>query len=159
MDTKFRADDTHAIRRILSTYKTIAIVGVSNSPHRPSYFAAKYMQHHGYKIIPVNPRYKTVLGETCYETLEAIPHAVDIVDCFRHKDEIPALAAQAVAIKAKCLWLQLSIENPEAEAYAHAEGLTVVANRCVKIEHARIFGGLGFAGVNTRVISSRRGYR
>ncbi len=159
METPYQTADTHAIRRILSKYKSIAIVGVSNSPHRPSYFAAKYMQHHGYRIIPVNPRYKTVLGETCYESLEAIPEPVDIVDCFRHADEIPALATQAISIEAKCLWLQLSIEHPQAETAAHNAGLDVVSNRCVKIEHARIFGGLGFAGVNTRMISSRRGFR
>ncbi len=159
METSHRADDSHSIRRILNKHRTIAIVGVSNSEHRPSYFAAKYMQHHGYQVIPVNPRYDSVLGETCFPSLDAIPRPVDIVDCFRQPDEIPALAQQAIDIKAKCLWLQLGIEHIPAEQLAHQAGLEVVAKRCVKIEHARLFGGLGFAGVNTGMISSRRGYR
>ncbi len=149
-------DDIRTLRKILGDYKTIAIVGVSNTTHRPSYFAAKYMQHHGYNIIPVNPRYEEVLGETCYPSLDAIPQSIDIVDCFRKSEETPELARQAVAIGAKCLWLQLGVENEEAESIATAAGLDFVANRCVKIEHARLFGGLGFAGVNTGIVSSRR---
>ncbi len=144
------------LHRILRQYKTIAMVGLSNSPHRPSYFAAKYMQHHGYRIIPVNPRYEEVLGETCYPGIPEIPHPVDIVDCFRKPQEIPLLAEQAIAAKAKCLWLQLGIEHPAAQKLAQDAGLDVVFNRCVKIEHGRLFGGLGFAGVNTGIISSRR---
>lgn len=144
------------LHRILRTYRTIAIVGVSNSPHRPSYFAAKYMQHHGYQVIPVNPRYETVLGEKCYASLLDIPEPIDIVDCFRKPDEIPELADQAIKIGAKCLWLQLGIQHNEAEQKAFSAGLEVISNRCVKIEHGRLFGGLNYAGVNTGVISSRR---
>ena len=144
------------LHRILRTYRTIAIVGVSNTPHRPSYFAAKYMQHHGYRVIPVNPRYETVLGEKCYASLTDIPESIDIVDCFRKADEIPELTDQAIKIGAKCLWLQLGIQHPEAEQKAFDAGLEVISNRCVKIEHGRLFGGLNYAGVNTGVISSRR---
>ena len=144
------------LHRILRSYRTIAIVGVSNSPHRPSYFAAKYMQHHGYQVVPVNPRYETVLGEKCYASLLDIPEPIDIVNCFRKANEIPALADQAIEIGAKCLWLQLGIQHDEAEQKALKAGLDVITNRCVKIEHGRLFGGLNYAGVNTGVISSRR---
>ena len=144
------------LHRILRTYRTIAIVGVSNSPHRPSYFAAKYMQHHGYQVIPVNPRYETVLGAKCYPSLLDIPEPIDIVDCFRKPDEIPELADQAISIGAKCLWLQLGIQHTESEQKVFDAGLDVISNRCVKIEHGRLFGGLNYAGVNTGIISSRR---
>lgn len=144
------------LHRILRQYKTIAIVGLSNSPHRPSYFAAKYMQHHGYRVIPVNPRYQEVLGEKCYPAIPDIPIPVDIVDCFRKPEEIPQLADQAIDAKAKCLWLQLGVTHDAAEKKARAAGLDVVSDRCVKIEHGRLFGGLNFAGVNTGIISSRR---
>lgn len=132
------------------------MVGLSNSPHRPSYFAAKYMLHHGYQVIPVNPRYEEVLGEKCYPEILDIPHSVDIVDCFRKPEEIPALADQAIKINARCLWLQLGIKHRAAEEYAREAGLDVISDRCVKIEHGRLFGGLNFAGVNTGIISSRR---
>lgn len=151
------SDNTTAtIHRILRQYKTIAMVGLSNSPHRPSYFAAKYMQHYGYTVVPVNPRYDEVLGEVCYPSIADIPIQIDIVDCFRKPDEIPALTEQAIAINASCLWLQLGIEHPESEQKARDAGLDVVSDRCVKIEHGRLFGGLNYAGVNTGVISSRR---
>lgn len=149
-------DTISSLYRILRSYRTIAIVGVSNSEHRPSYFAAKYLQHHGYRIIPVNPRYKTVLGQPCYASLTDIPEPVEMVDCFRRSDEIPELAKQAIEIGAQCLWLQLGVTHPEAEKSATDAGLDVVSNRCVKIEHGRLFGGLNYAGVNTGIISSRR---
>lgn len=132
------------------------MVGLSNSPHRPSFFAAKYMQHHGYRVIPVNPRYEEVLGEKCYPGILDIPMSVDIVDCFRKPEEIPAIADHAIKINAKCLWLQLGIKHQAAEKKAHEAGLDVISDRCVKIEHGRLFGGLSFAGVNTGIISSRR---
>lgn len=144
------------LHRILRQYKTIAMVGLSNSPHRPSYFAAKYMLHHGYRVIPVNPRYDQVLGQPCYPSVPDVPDPVDIIDCFRKPEEIPMLTEQAITINAKCLWLQLGIEHPESEQKARDAGLDVVANRCVKIEHGRLFGGLNYAGVNTGIISSRR---
>ena len=149
-------DDSDKLRRILRTSKTLAVVGLSAQWHRPSYFAAKYMQEHGYRVVPVNPMYDTILGEKCYKRLADIPEKVDIVDCFRKSAEIPALAREAAAIEAKVLWMQLGVENAEARRLAEAAGLEVVENRCVKIEHGRFFGGLGWAGVNTRVISAKR---
>lgn len=149
-------DDSDKIRRILRTTRTIAVVGLSAQWHRPSYFAAKYLQEHGYRVIPVNPAYDTVLGEKCWKSLREIPEQVDVVDCFRKAAEIPALAEEAVALGARTLWMQLGVENPAARRIAEAAGLDVVENRCMKIEHGRFFGGLGWAGVNTRVISARR---
>ena len=149
-------DDIAGLRRILAKSRTLAVVGLSAQWHRPSYFAAKYMRDHGYRIIPVNPRYTDVLGETCYPNLRAVPEPIDIVDCFRKSGEIPPLADDAIAIGAKVLWMQLGIVNEAAADRASLAGLDVVMNRCVKIEHARILGGLNWAGVNTGVISARR---
>ena len=149
-------DDSEKIRRILAKGKTLAVVGLSAQWHRPSYFAAKYMQEHGYRVIPVNPMYDEILGEKCFKTLRDIPHPVDIVDCFRKSAEIPALAEDAIAIGAKVLWMQIGVMNAAARARAEAAGLDVVENRCVKIEHGRLFGGLGWVGVNTKVISAKR---
>jgi hypothetical protein len=149
-------DDSDKLRRILRTSKTLAVVGLSAQWHRPSHFAAKYMQEHGYRVIPVNPMYDSILGEKSYKRLSDIPEKVDIVDCFRKASEIPALAEEAIAIGARVLWMQLGVENAAARAKAEAAGLEVVENRCVKIEHGRFFGGLGWAGVNTKVISAKR---
>jgi predicted CoA-binding protein len=149
-------DDTEKLRRILKSVKTIAVVGLSAQWHRPSYFAAKYLQDHGYRIIPVNPMHEEVLGEKCYKSLRDIPGRVDMVDCFRKSAEIPAIAEDAIAIGAKVLWMQLGVTNPQARARAEGAGLEVVENRCVKIEHGRFYGGLGWAGVNTKVISAKR---
>ena len=150
------ADDITTLRRILKACRTIAVVGLSAEWHRPSFFAAKYMQQHGYRIVPVNPRYPQILGETCYARLEDIPFKVDMVDVFRKSADVPPVAASAVAIGAKCLWQQLGVTNTEADALARSAGLDSVMDRCVKIEHARLFGGLNWVGVNTRVISARR---
>ena len=149
-------DDINTLRRILRESKVIAVVGLSADWFRPSYFAAKYMQEHGYRVIPVNPTYDSILGEKSYKRLADIPEKVDIVDCFRKGSEIPALAGEAIAIGAKVLWMQLGVESAQARSRAEAAGLEVVENRCVKIEHGRFFGGLGWAGVNTRVISAKR---
>jgi predicted CoA-binding protein len=149
-------DDITKLRRILRDSHTIAVVGLSANWYRPSYFAAKYMQEHGYRVIPVNPQYDSVLGEKCYKSLRDVPDPVDIVDCFRRSEEVPAIADEAIVIGAKVLWMQLGVENAPARAKAEAAGLQVVENHCVKIEHARLFGGLGWAGVNTKVISARR---
>ena len=149
-------DDSDKIRRILKTSKTLAVVGLSAQWHRPSFFAARYMQEHGYRVIPVNPGYDTIMGEKCYKKLSDIPEKVDIVDCFRKSSEIAAIAEEAIAIGAKVLWMQLGVENAEARRKAEAAGLEVIENHCVKIEHGRFFGGLGWAGVNTRVISAKR---
>jgi uncharacterized protein len=149
-------DDSDTLRRILRRSRTIAVVGLSAQWHRPSYFAAEYMQEHGYRVIPVNPGYPEILGEKCYKSLRDIPEKVDIVDCFRRSAEIPAIADDAIAIGALVLWMQLGVENGDARRKAEAAGLEVVENRCVKIEHGRFFGGLGWAGVNTKVISAKR---
>lgn len=148
--------DIPTLRRILRQSKTIAIVGLSANWYRPSYFAGKYLQDHDFRVIPVTPQYEEVLGEKAYPTLADIPQPVDVVDCFRRAEEIPRLAEQAVAIKAKVLWMQLGIESEEAENIARAGGLEVVSDRCMKIEYARLFGGLSFLGVNTRIVSSKR---
>ena len=149
-------DDIAGLRRILAQTRTIAVVGLSANWYRPSYFAAKDMQDHGYRVIPVNPNYAEVLGERCYPTIAAIPGSVDMVDCFRKPGEILPLAHEAVAKGAKVLWMQLGIHNDEAARIASDAGLDVVMDRCMKIEYARIFGGLHWAGVNTGVVSSRR---
>ena len=150
------ADDIASLRRILRTSRTIAVVGLSADWFRPSYFAAKYMQEHGYHIVPVNPRYETILGERCHATLATIEVPVDIVDVFRKTEDVLPIAEQAIAIRAKCLWQQIGVKNEQAAALAAAAGLEVVMDRCVKIEHARILGGLNWAGVNTGVISAKR---
>lgn len=144
--------------RILTTSKTIAMVGLSPDPMRPSHFAAIYMQAEGYEIIGVNPRVagQTILGQPVYASLSDIPHPVDIVDVFRKPEDCPPIAEESVKIGAKVLWLQLGVKSPEAEAIARAGGLEFVQDRCVKIEHARFFGGLNLVGMNTGVITSRR---
>ncbi|HEY2864008.1 MAG TPA: CoA-binding protein [Casimicrobiaceae bacterium] len=149
-------DDVTGLRRILLQSRTIAVVGLSGSWYRPSFFAAKYMQDHGYRIVPVNPGCAEVLGEKCYPTLSAVPDRIDIVDCFRKSAEIMAIAREAVDIGARVLWMQLGIRNDDAAKIALDAGLDVVMNRCVKIEHARIMGGLHWAGVNTGIVSARR---
>ena len=149
-------DDIPGIRRILATCRTIAVVGLSAHWHRPSNFAAKYMQDKGYRVIPVNPSYGEVLGQRCFPDLASIGEPVDMVDCFRKPNDILPIAREAVAIKAKVLWMQLGIRNEEAARIALDAGLDVVMDRCVKIEHARILGGLNWAGVNTGVISAKR---
>ncbi len=149
-------DDIPTLRHILKTCTTVAVVGLSAEWHRPSFFAAKYMQQHGYRVVPVNPRYTEVLGERCYARLEDIPFAVHMVDVFRKPADVLPIADSAVAIGALCLWQQLGVANEQADELVRAAGLYSVMDRCVKIEHARLFGGLHWAGVNTGVISARR---
>ncbi|MFM8466309.1 MAG: CoA-binding protein [Oxalobacteraceae bacterium] len=144
------------LRRILKDHHTIAVVGLSADWYRPSYFAAKYMQEHGFRIIPVNPKYTEILGERCYPDLASIPDTIDIVDVFRKSEDCAAIAKAAVAIGAKALWLQIGVMNEEARQIADTAGMDFVQNRCVKIEYARLFGGLSWFGVNTRIISARR---
>ncbi|MDP2008190.1 MAG: CoA-binding protein [Rubrivivax sp.] len=150
------ADDIATLRRILKVCHTLAVVGLSAEWHRPSHFAAKYMQTQGCRIVPVNPRYTSILGERCYARLEDIPYPVDMVNVFRKPADVLPIAQGAIAIGAKCLWQQLGVNNLEADALARAAGLDSVMDRCVKIEHARLFGGLHWVGVNTQVISARR---
>ena len=151
-------DDIATLRRILAENRVIAMVGLSADWFRPSYFAAKYMQEHGYRVIPVNPRYagKDVLGERCYASLAEIPHKVDIVDVFRRTEDVPPVADDAIRIGARVLWQQIGVTNAAAAEKARAAGLDAIMDRCVKIEHARLFGGLNWVGVNTRVVSAKR---
>lgn len=149
-------DDIGSLRRILSENRVLAIVGLSAIWSRPSYFAAKYMLEHGYRVIPVNPQYAEVLGQKCYATLGDIPEKVDLVDVFRRTEDVMPIAEQAIAIGARVFWQQLGVRNEAAAARARAAGLEAVMDRCVKIEHGRLFGGLNWVGVNTRVISARR---
>ncbi len=148
------------LRQVLNKNRTIAVVGLSAEWHRPSFFAAKYMQEHGYRIVPVNPRYAKssteILGQRCYAELTDIPFAVDMVDVFRRTEDVLPIARQALQIGAKCLWQQIGVMNLEADALAREAGMDSVMNRCVKIEHGRLFGGLSLVGVNTGVISARR---
>jgi predicted CoA-binding protein len=148
--------DIQTLRRVLSESRTLAVVGLSADWYRPSNFAAKYMQEHGYRVIPVNPKYAEILGEKCYPDLRSIPEPVDLVDVFRKPADCVPIARDAIAIGAKVLWLQIGVINEEAKRIAEAGGLTVVMDRCVKIEYARLFGGLHWFGVNTRLISARR---
>jgi len=144
------------LRRILSENKRVAVVGLSTNEMRPSYFAAKYLKDHGFTIVPVNPKYREVLGERCYPDLRSIPGPVDIVDLFQRPEAVMPFVEDAIAIGAKAVWMQLGIVNHEAAEKAKAAGLEVVMNRCMKIEYARLFGGLNLVGVNTGVISARR---
>jgi predicted CoA-binding protein len=151
--------DVPTLRRLLQQCRRIAVVGVSADWNRPSHFVAKYLIEHGYTMIPVNPKYPQVLGRPCYPDLatarrEAGP--IDLVDWFRRASDLEPIARDAVAIGAGCLWMQLGVINEAAAALARAAGLQVVMDRCVKIEHARLFGGLGWAGVNTGIVSAKR---
>ncbi len=149
-------DDIATLRRILKSCRTVAIVGLSDQWQRPSNFVGRYLQHLGWRVVPVNPRCEQILGEKSYARLEDIPFAVDMVDVFRKPADVPPIAASAVAIGARCLWQQLGVAHAGADELATAAGLDSVMNRCVKIEYARLFGGLNWVGVNTGVISARR---
>jgi predicted CoA-binding protein len=149
-------DDIAGLRRVLQDNRVIAVVGLSPNWNRPSYFAAKYMLEHGYTVIPVNPGASEILGQKCYPDLAAIPVRVDMVDVFRRPEDVGPIADEAIRIGARCLWLQLGVINREVAGKAATAGLDVVMDRCVKIEYARLFGGLNYAGVNTQVISARR---
>lgn len=148
------------LRKILKQGHTVAVVGLSAEWHRPSYFAAKYLQEHGYRVLPVNPRYAAsateILGERCYASLLEIPVPVDIVDVFRRTEDVLPIAQQALQIGAKCLWQQIGVKNLEADHLVRQAGLDSVMDRCVKIEYARLFGGLNLVGVDTKIISAKR---
>jgi uncharacterized protein len=152
------SDDIPTLRRILHRYRRVAIVGLSAEWHRPSFFVAKYLQQHGYTVFPVNPRYAggEILGMPCVASLADLSGPVDMVDVFRRSEDVLPIARQAITIGARCLWQQIGVVNAEADALVRAAGLDSVMDRCVKIEHARLFGGLHWAGINTRVISARR---
>ena len=148
--------DIRDLRRILSDYKRVAMVGLSNDWYRPSNFAAKYLLDHGFEVIPVNPKYPEILGQKCYADLREIPTPVDIVDLFQRVERIPPFVDQAIEIGAKVVWMQLGIVHEEAAQTARDAGLEVVMDRCMKIEYARLFGGLNTIGVNTGIISAQR---
>jgi predicted CoA-binding protein len=148
--------DIKDLRRILTDYKRVAIVGLSADWSRPSNFAAKYLLDHGFEVVPVNPKYDEILGQKCYADLRDIPTPVDVVDLFQRVDRIPPFVDQAIEIGAKVVWMQLGILHEEAAQKARAAGLEVVMDRCMKIEYARLFGGLNTIGVNTGVISAQR---
>tara|TARA_S200000501_G_scaffold374279_1_gene423435 strand:+ start:408 stop:866 length:459 start_codon:yes stop_codon:yes gene_type:complete len=144
------------LRKIFKENKTIAIVGLSNDWFRPSYFVGKYMMDKGFDIIPVNPKYSKILNKKCYANLKDIPKKVDIVDVFRKNEYCKEIASEAVNIGAKVLWLQLGIINKDVKDIIKNSNLELIMDRCIKIEHARLFGGLNFFGVNTQIISSKR---
>lgn len=146
------------IRRILRDTNVIAMVGASTNWNRPSYFAMKYLQVKGFRIIPVNPRAagEELLGETVYASLKDIPDPVEMVDIFQRADRVPAVVDEAIEIGAAIVWMQLTVRHDEAAKKAEAAGLTVIMDRCPKIEFGRLSGELGWSGINTRVITSRR---
>jgi predicted CoA-binding protein len=146
------------IERILRDVTTIAMVGASTNPMRPSYFAMMYLQRKGYRVWPVNPRAagKTILGETVYGSLAKLPHKPDMVDVFRRSDEAGAIVDEALALGVPVVWMQLGVRDDAAAARAEAAGARVVMDRCPKIEYGRLFGEIGWLGVNRRVISAKR---
>ena len=148
--------DSNTLRRILTNYKRVAIVGLSADWSRPSNFVAKYLLEHGFEVFPVNPKSDEILGQKCYPDLAAIPKPVDIVDLFQRAERVPPFVDAAIEIGASVVWKQLGIVHEEAADRARQAGLEVVVDRCIKIEYARLFGGLNTAGVNTGVISARR---
>ena len=148
--------DVSAIQRVLHTARTIAIVGLSNNPLRASYFVGYYMKRHGYRVIPVNPREPEILGEKSYPSLLDVPGPVDVVNVFRAPNAVPAIARDAVAIKAGALWCQFGVINDEGARIAQEGGLTVIVDRCLKVEHARYVGRMHWLGFNTQRITSVR---
>jgi predicted CoA-binding protein len=149
--------DPLAIQRVLREAKTVAVVGLSSNPLRASNFVGFYLQRHGYRVLPVNPREKQILGEKSYASLRDVPVPVDIVNVFRAPDAVPGIARDAVAIGAKCLWCQFGVINEEGTRIAADGGLVVVVDRCIKVEHARFVGRMHWLGFNTQRITSVRG--
>jgi len=152
-----RYQEPLTIQRVLHSAKTIAVVGLSNNPLRASYFVGYYLKRHGYRLIPVNPRETEILGETCYPSLSDVPEHVDIVNVFRAPDALPGIAREAVAIGADALWTQFGVVNDEGARIAEDGGLTVVMDRCLKVEHARYIGRMHWLGFNTQRITAVRG--
>ena len=148
--------DVATIQRLIYTAKTIAIVGLSGNELRASYFVGYYLKRHGYRVIPVNPRESAILGETSYPSLLDVPVPVDIVNVFRAPDALPGIARDAVAIKAGALWCQFGVINADGARIAEHDGVTVVMDRCLKVEHARYRGRMHWLGFNTQRITSVR---
>jgi predicted CoA-binding protein len=149
--------DPLTIQRVIHSARTVAIVGLSNNPLRASYFVGFYLKRHGYRIIPVNPRESEILGEKSFNSLADVPLPIDIVNVFRAPDALPGIARDAVAIGAKTLWCQFTVINEEGGRIAAAGGLSVVMDRCIKVEHARYAGRMHWLGFNTQRITSVRG--
>lgn len=145
------------IQKVLHSAKTVAIVGLSKNELRASYFVGFYLQRHGYRVIPVNPRETEILGEPSYKSLADIPVPIDIVNVFRAPDALPGIAREAGAVGAKNLWCQFTVINEEGGRIAEDAGLSVVMDRCIKIEHARYVGRMHWLGFNTQRITSVRG--
>jgi uncharacterized protein len=152
-----RYQDPLTIQRVVHGARTIAIVGLSKNELRASYFVGYYLKRHGYRVIPVNPREAEILGEKSFKSLLDVPGPVDIVNVFRAPDALPAIAADAVKIHAGTLWCQFSVINEEGARIAEAGGVTVVMDRCLKVEHARYVGRMHWLGFNTQRITSVRG--
>jgi len=151
-----RFQDPDVIRGLLRDSKTVAIVGLSSEPQKASYFVGSYLQHEGYRIIPVTPRVGTILGERSYPDLASVPVPIDIVDVFRPASESLAIAEQAITVKAKAIWFQLRINALAAAERATGAGLIAILDKCVKMEHGRFHGSLHWAGMNTEIISARK---
>jgi uncharacterized protein len=151
-----RYQDPLTIQRVLLSAKTIAIVGLSDNELRASHFVGYYLKRHGYRVIPVNPRQSEILGQKCYPSLLDVPEQVDIVDVFRAPDALPGIARDAVAIHASTLWCQFGVINEEGARIAEEGGLTVIVDRCLKVEHARYLGRMHWLGFNTQRITSVR---
>ena len=151
-----RYQDPLTIQRVLNSARTIAVVGLSNNELRASYFVGYYLKRHGYRVIPVNPRENEILGEHCFASLREIPEPVDVVNVFRAPDAVPDIAREAVEIGAPALWCQFGVISAEGTRIAEAGGLSVVVDRCIKIEHARYAGRMHWLGFNTRRITSVR---
>jgi predicted CoA-binding protein len=152
-----RYQEPGTIQRVLHTARTIAIVGLSPNELRASNFVAFYLRRHGYRVIPVNPRESEIMGEVSYPALPDVPAAVDIVNVFRAPDALPEIARDAVAIHAGALWCQFGVVNEEGARIAEEGGLSVIMDRCLKVEHARYFGRMHWLGFNTQRITSVRG--
>ena len=152
-----RWQDPFTILAVLTSAKTIAIVGLSPNELRASHLVGFYLRRHGYRIVPVNPREKTILGETSYPSISQIPFPVDVVDVFRAPDAVPEIAREAVKIGARTLWCQFNVINEEGARIAEDGGLTVIMDRCIKVEHARYVGRMHWLGFNTQRITSVRG--
>lgn len=151
--------DSATMLGILRSARTVAVVGLSSNPLRASHFVGFYLQRHGYTIIPVNPRESEVLGERSYPSLLDVPGPIDLVDVFRTPDAVPGIAREAIQIGAKALWLQYNVISPGGIAIAAEGGLTVVVDRCVKVEHARHLGRMHWLGFNTGIVTARRAGR
>lgn len=152
-----RYQDTDTIQRILYNAKTIAVVGLSSNQLRASYFVGFYLKRHGYRVIPVNPKEKEILGETSYPSLKDIPEHIDVVNVFRAPAAVPAIAEEAASIGAGSMWCQFTVISPEGAAIAERGGVSVVMDRCIKVEHARYVGRMHWLGFNTNRVTSIRG--